>query len=67
MLASKPPIDGFAKALGVDGKRFMPSLIVDDGLDPAKRDENRSLLGYPKRSAFITTRVDGGTYMDPAD
>ncbi|QFY77361.1 endonuclease [Alcaligenes faecalis] len=32
----KPQIDGIAKALGVDDKRFRP-LIVDDGLDPAKR------------------------------
>lgn len=32
----KPQIDGIAKALGIDDRRFRP-LMVDDGVDPAKR------------------------------
>ncbi|MGE8516693.1 MAG: hypothetical protein ACN6OM_08770 [Alcaligenes nematophilus] len=32
----KPQIDGIAKALGIDDRRFRP-LVVDDGVDPAKR------------------------------
>ena len=32
-----------------------------------KRGENRSVLGYPKKAAFMVMRVDGGTHMDPSE
>ena len=32
-----------------------------------KRGENRSVLGYPNKAAFMVMRVDGGTHMDPSE